>query len=120
MTMGSMPYTRTPRSGVLDDDVAQDVRVVLARVARVLSSHNAVDIDKRAAEWESTGWTRKNPVPASYSSSADVRARGTDRAVTPDNTGNMGTTSGTGGMDPSTSDIGSSHRRSTTSRIYNP
>jgi hypothetical protein len=29
------------------------------RIAAILSQHNAIDIEKRAAEWASTGWKRK-------------------------------------------------------------
>jgi hypothetical protein len=56
------------------------------RIAAVLSQHNAVDIDKRAAEWESAGWKRKYTsagVGASAvegGASVDPRTRGVDRA----------------------------------------
>ncbi len=56
------------------------------RIAAVLSQHNAVDIDKRASEWETAGWSRKytsasNAAPSSDASSdIDARARGVDRS----------------------------------------
>lgn len=78
------------------------------RVAAVLSQHNAVDIDKRASEWESTGWQRKHPAreTTSGASTIDPRTRGVDRESTP------------GGMDPGASDIASVDRAN--ARIYNP
>jgi hypothetical protein len=48
------------------------------RIAAVLSQHNAVDIDKRAAEWESAGWKRKY-TSAESGSGIDARTRGVDR-----------------------------------------
>jgi hypothetical protein len=79
------------------------------RVAAVLSQHNAVDIDKRASEWESAGWKRKSASadsPPSDESIVDPRTRGVEREST------------TGGMDPGTSDIKSVHRAS--ARTYSP
>jgi hypothetical protein len=79
------------------------------RVAAILSQHNAVDIDKRASEWESTGWKRKTTStasPPSDESTRDARTRGVEREST------------TGGMDPGTSDIESVHRAS--ARTYTP
>jgi hypothetical protein len=78
------------------------------RIAAVLSQHNAVDIDKRASEWEATGWQRKHQrsVTGSAASAVDPRTRGVDREST------------TGGMDPGASDIASVHRAN--ARIYNP
>lgn len=96
------------------------------RVATILSQHNAIDIDQRAAEWESAGWRRKHVAPTSGSvpsasgptgssaTSVDARNRGLDR-----DTGNVAEAGTTGSMDPATSDIGTT-RRTTSVRIYNP
>jgi hypothetical protein len=91
------------------------------RVAAILARHNAIDIDQRATEWESAGWTRKTAPPSPPAAPdapsstrppaenpVDARARGVER---PDPT--------TGGMDPATSGIGSTRRLSSV-RIYNP
>jgi hypothetical protein len=69
------------------------------RIAAVLSQHNAVDIDKRASEWETAGWQRKHtPMSSSTDTSIDARTRGVESTT-------------------STSD---SVRRQTNARIYNP
>jgi hypothetical protein len=113
------------------------------RVAAILSQHNAVDIDKRASEWESGGWQRKytrtgstsstsfgtspatttgggTGMPASPGSTMDARSRGVERPAGPAS-GDLADTdvTSTGGMDPGTSDLGSA-RRSSSARIYNP
>ncbi len=44
------------------------------RIAAVLSQHNAVDIDKRASEWETAGWARKY-TGLRGASSVDARRR---------------------------------------------
>jgi hypothetical protein len=49
------------------------------RIAAVLSQHNAVDIDKRASEWENAGWKRKY-TSVDIGSGVDARTRGVDRA----------------------------------------
>lgn len=96
------------------------------RVAAILSQHNAVDIDQRASEWETSGWQRKY-APGSTSGSTssgstiDARTRGVERATDPyaPTSPSAGTGGTTGGMDPGTSGIGSS-RRTSSARIYNP
>lgn len=115
------------------------------RVAAILSQHNAVDIDKRASEWESGGWQRKHTAgtratsstsfgtsaatttgsgttmpTSSTGSMVDARSRGVERPAGL-TTGDVvdADVTGTGGMDPGTSDIGSA-RRSSSARIYNP
>jgi len=89
------------------------------RVASILSQHNAIDIDQRASEWESSGWKRQHPASTSTTtttttSSVDARTRGIDRPGS-----DMGASGTTGSMDPATSGIGST-RRTTSARIYNP
>jgi hypothetical protein len=66
------------------------------RIAAVLSQHNAVDIDKRAAEWETAGWQRKYTTAGG---SVDARTRAQERDIAADP------------MSP---------RRTTSARIYNP
>ncbi len=51
------------------------------RIAAVLSEHHAVDIDKRAAEWETAGWQRKY---VAGGSGVEVRSRGVDRDIAAD------------------------------------
>ncbi len=66
------------------------------RIAAVLSQHNAVDIDKRAAEWETAGWQRKY---VGGGSSVEVRSRGVDRDIAAEE---------------------APPRRTSSARIYNP
>jgi hypothetical protein len=114
------------------------------RVAAILSQHNAVDIDKRASEWERGGWQRRRapatsstsfgtgtatttgsttamPTTPSTGSTVDARSRGVERpaGTSPADDVVDADATGTGGMDPGTSDIGSA-RRSSSARIYNP
>ena len=66
------------------------------RIAALLSQHNAVDIDKRAAEWESAGWKRKY-TSAEVDSTVNPRTRGVDHPAAE-----------------------TSRPRSSSARIYNP
>jgi len=87
------------------------------RIAIILGQHNAIDIDKRASDWEAAGWKRNHPVPATTttttSTTVDARTRGLDRS------GQVSDVGTTGSMDPATSDIGTT-RRTSSARIYNP
>jgi hypothetical protein len=84
------------RGGTLLTVEAADVDA--DRIAAVMSQHNAVDIDKRATEWETAGWERKYP-SAEGTSSVDARTRAQERNFAAE-------------LD--------STRRTTAARIYNP
>jgi uncharacterized protein (TIGR02271 family) len=53
-----------------EDDIAE-------RAAEVMRNHNAVDVDKRAAEWKRSGWTGFDPNAKPYSAQDIERERGT-------------------------------------------
>lgn len=54
------------RGGILVSVKTEDDEMLIDRAVNILNRHKAVDVQRRASEWQQTGWTRFDPTSEPY------------------------------------------------------
>jgi len=74
-------YAEGIRRGATLVAVKTDDEMMVDRAVNILERHNAVDIERRAGEWRSAGWTGFNPQSEPYTQAPHAREEPTPRAA---------------------------------------